>query len=523
MVRVVLTCDETLTSVYRNVPLFDFFGCVPAERIPAFVYNLLDTQLPHVNGVLKVAPYSLRKLEAALLQGGYDDVVLAHAGHVGRFIDEDTKVVGVSTMDPMGLGPVSMMFTYGGLFTPYTKKKFIELIRRLRTLRERRNLRFKIVVGGPGSWQLTMSNDWRELGIDHLVIGEVDHIAGQLFREIEQGDVEDVVKVREFPKVEEIPTIVGPTYKGMVEVMRGCGRNCRYCEPNLRRARHFPKWKVLGEIEVNVKAGMSHAWLHSEDIFLYGLKDHRNFYPNSEEIIDLFKVAMGHPGVTYANPTHGSISPVVADPHMVKKISEVVRAGPTKWIGIQIGLETGSVALIKRYMENKPKPFSAEEWQKVILEGTYILNKNYWFPAYTAIVGLPGETDEDALETARLIITMERFLKNRLGERAHFTVTPLSFIPIGMLKGGRFFNIEEELSEGRFLAIYHSWRHLAYEISTFLPQIVKDNLFNKMVFYPLVRFGIWMLLRAIRSWGIKKGFDPDKPLKPLEITMTISR
>ncbi len=33
-------------------------------------------------------------------------------------------------------------------------------------------------------------------------------------------------------------------------------------------------------------------------------------------------------------------------------------------------------------------------------------------------MGLPGETDEDVLETARLIVTIKRFLKSRLEERA---------------------------------------------------------------------------------------------------------
>ncbi len=119
---------------------------------------------------------------------------------------------------------------------------------------------------------------------------------------------------------------------------------------------------------------------------------------------------------------------------MIEEISRIVDAGPARWIGIQVGFETASPRLIGKYMNNKMKPFSPEEWPWVLLNGTYVFNKNYWFPAYTTILGLPGDTDDDEIMTARLIVTMERELEEKLGNRAHFTVTPLAFVPMGLLK-----------------------------------------------------------------------------------------
>src|SRR5438034_10304965 len=95
-------------------------------------------------------------------------------------------------------------------------------------------------------------------------------------------------------------------------------------------------------------------------------------------------------------------------------------------------------------MSLKVKPFSPDEWQDVIYSGTRIFNEYYWFPAYTIIVGLPGETTEDAVETVRLIGRTEHGLRKQSGDMAHFTVTPLSFVDVGVLKNCRFYNIADQ-------------------------------------------------------------------------------
>ena len=520
--RIVLTCDETLTSTYRSIPLADFMGCLPVEKLPSIIYNLIDSQVPHKNGVLIYAPYSLRKIEAALVRDGFKDVVVAHPNYIDRYVDEDTTIVGVSAMDPMGYGPVSMMFTSGGIFTSYTKKKFLKLIEKLRVLREKRNLRFKIMVGGAGTWQLTVSQAWKKLGIDHIVIGEVDHVIGDIFRKVEIGNAEEIIFVNSFPSIDEVPTIINPSYKGMIEVMRGCGRNCKFCTPNLRRARYYPIEKILEEVKVNVDAGLNHIWVHSDDVFLYRLEDHKNFHPNVDAVIELFSAIKNTLNVEYANPTHGSIAPVVAAPRMIKKLSEILDAGPDKWIGIQPGMETASPKLISRYMENKPKPFSTDEWPQILLEATYIFNKYYWYPAYTIIIGLPGETDEDDMETVSLVITMEKMLKEKLGSRNRFIIAPLSFVPMGLMSNHNFFHIIDEMTEARYLLIYYTIKHLAREIYSHLPDYTRHHPYKKFVVYPVTKIGVWSVLRALRSWGINHGYDPDKPIKPLDIHISIT-
>ena len=515
--RIVLTADETLTSTYRHIPLLDFLGCAPVERVPRPIYNLLDTQVPHDNGKLVFAPYGLRKVEAALLRDVFsrDEVVVAHPRHVEKFIDENTTIVGVNTMDPYGLGPVTMMFTEGGKLTSYTKFKFTSLMRRIRDYRKRKGYNFKIEVGGPGAWQLEMrENLTEELEVDHVMIGESEHVIADVFRDIESGSAEKFIHIKTWPTLEQIPNIVGATFKGMVEVMRGCGRGCRFCAPNLRTARYYPIEKIMAEIEVNLKVGQRTAWLHSEDIFNYMVEDRKNFYPNEDAVIGLFEEVLKK--VDFANPTHGTAAGALAAPKILKRVAELNHAGMHKWVGIQVGFETASPELIRKIANNKMKPYSADEWPWVLLNGTYVFNKFFWFPAYTSIIGLPWETDEDEIDTARLIVTMEKKLPEKLGPKAHFTVTPLAFVPMAALKNEEGFDVSENLTPGRVLHIYHAWRHLAWEVDHGLGLVTRGNP-AFLIFAPLAKMGSRLLVQSIRKWAMHNGIDVDKPLEPMNL------
>jgi len=213
MVRIVLSTDETLTSTYHDVPLLDFLGCAPVDKLPGWVFRILDSQIPDNNGILTMAPYGLRKIEAALLAQGFkrEEVVVAHPRKIGQFIDEKTTIVALYEMDPIGLGPVSMMFTNGGKWTNYTRFKFFQLVEKINALRERKGYKFKLIIGGPGAWQIDFRKEEREkLKIDHVIIGEADHVAGDIFRDIETGNADETVYIKSWPRVDEIPTIVAP-------------------------------------------------------------------------------------------------------------------------------------------------------------------------------------------------------------------------------------------------------------------------------------------------------------------------
>ncbi len=123
--------------------------------------------------------------------------------------------------------------------------------------------------------------------------------------------------------------------------MRGCGRNCQFCEPNLRIAKYYPKDKVEREIAVNRKIGNPNVWVHSEDIFLYKLEDKRGFMPNHDAVVDLFSTVMSQKGIGYANPTHGTAAPAWAesDPGHFRDRSERIQAAYRNPVRLGDGFE----------------------------------------------------------------------------------------------------------------------------------------------------------------------------------------
>lgn len=539
MARYVLLSDTTLSRNYRSVPLLDFLASAPTSRLPGSIYTFLRGPPPRsIDGRALLAPYSVRKLEAALLKSvPRDDVVVAQEDHLSQFVDEDTEVIGVSTMDPLGLGPLTMSYSvfFETSAPAYVQSEFEALLRRVNKARGGRKA--KILVGGPGVWELTVRPEELERnGIDFAFQGEADDIASDLFRYVaEEGDerteffrgyqtfddgfhkqwtadkrfITRYQFSRQFPALDDIPDIVGPSVKGMVEVMRGCGIGCDFCEVTLRPLRYYPPAKVRKELEVNVRAGVDNAWLHSDEIFAY---DHgRNFVPNEDSMLDLMNAVMSTPGVQRTNPTHGRISIPAAFPDLIAKLSRVMKAGPDNWIGLQVGIETGSDRLAAEHMPNKTLPLRVGpdgSWSEIVWRGTYVLNRHYWRPAFTVQVGQGGETQEDNWDTVALVNQMSNSeLEN--GTPFEFTVTPMQHVPLGLLKSRDFASMKLDPSQ---LAVYYAcYRHLAKEALRNASRASTDRgLGSRYVTGVLVGMGAWAMLRSVRRLCVKRGLDLDK-------------
>ena len=128
--------------------------------------------------------------------------------------------------------------------------------------------------------------------------------------------------------LDEIPEIVEPTMHGMIEVMRGCGRGCKFCDVTLRSLRYYSPEKVKKEIEVNIKkGGLDRAWVHSDDIFVYGMDPTttKNMEPNRDALEELFTAIMST-GVKHTNPTHGTLAGAIADEKLIPNLSKIINA-----------------------------------------------------------------------------------------------------------------------------------------------------------------------------------------------------
>ena len=568
--KIVLTADRTLMSNYRGISLATFFGCAPAldpHRDPnSFWYKILKNQvtpkilfdficnpIPHENGVAKYAPYGLRKVEAGLLRDGFkrEDVVVAHPDHVEKFIGPDTQVVGTYEMDPLGMGPVTMTFTYGRKQISYDEYYNIYLHKKINEAKKKNGSNAKVISGASGTWQYNYDPEKiEELGLYAILEGElggiapeIDGHAGRFFNYLIDGEFENMnpfrkrsdfkVDIREFkredktihgrfvnfwdrPELDEIPEIVEPSMHGMIEVMRGCGRGCKFCDVTLRSLRYYSPEKVKKEIEVNIKkGGLRNAWIHSDDIFVYGMdpRTNKEMEPNREALEELFTAVMST-GIEHTNPTHGTLAGAIADEKLIPNISKIIKSSPTNLIGIQCGFETGSLRLIEKYADRKLAPFSPAEWHWVVKEGVKTLNEHYWVPAFTLIMGLDNdETPEDSWETVRLISELEREQPESM-----FTTTPLTFVPIGLLEKSEFFNIGNEMSPAQLGVMYKTWQHnFKYGIQKFMTKTGSSQTqVQRKFFNMLARTLGGVPLSAMEKYARRKGREHEQVIEKVK-------
>jgi len=358
------------------------------------------------DGTAKYAPYGLRKIEAVLIREfGEHTVAVAHPYNLEKFVGPETKVIGVSSMEPAGTGFVSRTYTslvgFGG--EPVAAAEFRDLI----TKPILRKWGAKIILGGSGAWQIHRAKLQKKYGIDCIVMGEGEKTATEIFRKALNGEKLPRVVETEPPDPKEISCIMNPSIFGTVEITRGCGRGCKFCSPMMRRRYSFPLDHILKEVKLNAKNGTRMIILASEDIFLYRCDN--KFLPNREAIVKLINSIAAVPGVEFIQPAHAALAPVVYDPEIVEEIGPVLReksywvTNETRHSSVEVGMETGSIRLMKKYMSGKMLPYKPEEWHDVVTKAIEIMNENYIWPLATLIVGLPGETEKDTTATLELV------------------------------------------------------------------------------------------------------------------------
>jgi radical SAM superfamily enzyme YgiQ (UPF0313 family) len=419
---VVLTADRTLMSEYRGGIFLGFSACAPKGLIPDWLYfSMLCPSVPvNGNGSVKYAPCGTRKVEAALLNHGFrsKDVIVAHPDHLDKVVGSKTKVLGVTETDPLGIAPATSTFTQLFNGEAYMNIKFKQLLNHPAV----KKYRPKIVVGGPGAWQLEEKKSRKGLGIDCVMIGESEKVVGSLFESAVDGKELPEVVQGKVVETEEIPLIKEATIDGIIEIARGCGRGCDFCVPTLQRYRCLPIKDILKEVKVNLRAGRR-PLLHAEDVLRYKAK---GLEVNPEAVVDLFKTVKSYPGVKSVAMSHFALSSIASAPEVVEEITNILVADEEcGWLSGQTGLETGSSRLIEANMKGKCKPFEPEDWPQVVVDAFEIMSKNRWVPCATLIIGLPGETDRDLELTINLLDELRGFKS---------LIVPLFLVSMGGLK-----------------------------------------------------------------------------------------
>ena len=418
---VVLTADRTLMAAYDL--LFD--GMVAASETstapPALLANLLMPRPRALDGRVLTAPLGLRRIEAALLAGGFtaDEVTVADEAHLDTAIGSDTRIAAVSVGEPGGRGMNSTTMTAisGGHSYPQ-----VMCHRMLRAVRRRLPVGAKIVAGGPGAWQLAGDADLRaELGIDHVVTGYAEGNAAEIIRALVNGVSLPVIIPGVDVSAEAIPAIRGATTMGAVEISRGCGLGCMFCTLARVPMRHLPVETIATDVAINVATGNTSVALLSEDFFRYGAD---GVTANPAALLALLERLRRTLGLRLIQTDHANVCSIAqfTDDELSAVRAAMVGAMPHDFPWVNVGVETASGRLL-RANGGGPKMgrVSPETWRTHCAEQLRRLCRAGFFPLASLVMGLPGEEEEDVQRTLEWVESLH-------GER--LAIFPVLFAPI---------------------------------------------------------------------------------------------
>jgi hypothetical protein len=424
---IVLTAPLTETIDHAG-----YFIQMALASLPKRMEALIDQKYPswrdverNSDGSARYMPAGVRLVEASILRH-FDagDVVCCYPDDLPKFIGPRTRVVGVSTHNPLGVTFAAGVYAsiFGSSREPINSCYARDLFLRLKDNPYRRN--FKVLVGGSGGWQIAQTGRYDDLGVDCVVEGrsESEETLELFHKAIRGEDLPRFVEVKHPADAGGLLTPHKRTTFGVVEMTTGCGRRCQFCLPDLNPQIDFPKARIMEAVRANVRDGNSQISLATEDMFIWGqVRTGVPFYfPNREALLDLFRDVVGTDGVKHHLLSHCTMAPSVVDPKLIEGLSDLLLdKSPVKLPALSthpegrilsplIGMETGSVRMAKQIMPGKGVPFPIDEWPSVLIQGLTTLNRNNWFPVLTLMVGNPGETDEDCKATLDVLYEVER-------------------------------------------------------------------------------------------------------------------
>jgi radical SAM superfamily enzyme YgiQ (UPF0313 family) len=453
-----------------------FFIQMSLASIPGWMEWVIDKKYPTWRAVpttpegrAGTAPAGLRVLEAVLAREfGGDQVVVCYPEQLPDFIGERTRVVGVSTHNPLGTTFAAGVYAsiFGSSREPVNALYARRMFDTIRECRERHP--FAVILGGSGAWQIEETGTEADFGIDTVVRGRAESAdVIDLFRRALEG--EPLPRTLEANHPHDAAQLLVPetrTSFGVVEMTTGCGRRCAFCQPDLNPRISVPKAPIMDAVRANVAAGNRQISLATEDMFVWRTDEAGLpfFVPNRTELLDLYRSIVDHPGVEQITLSHATIAPALVDPDLIAELSDMLLdRSPIRLKAVSthpehralaplIGIETGSVRIARQIMAGKALPFDIKDWPHIVLDGLGILNRNNWFPVCTLIVGSPGETDEDSMATLDLLYEAER-------RGLHCMWVPSIFTPLvnTRMEHGEGVRETQQLSKLQWQVIMKAW------------------------------------------------------------------
>lgn len=293
---VLAACDSESSEYLRSAWRQMLLATLPARYAKALGTDWSSTNEIKPDGQAMYVPNGLRVVEALLLEDFSEgDIAVCYTDQLELFVGDDTRVVGVHAHNPLGITFATEV--YAGLSgrdcEPINAAEFRRLI--LHPAIHRHKPHLKLIVGGPGAWQIEhkrLLDEWR---IDCLVNGEAEDVIRPLFlAAVNGGELPRKVDGNS-PALESIPSIRHRSTLGVVEITRGCGRGCHFCSMSLRHGKSIPLQQIVGNVCAQAAEGADSIMLTTEDLFLYEKGD--RFQPNLPALKKLFESVCGVDGI----------------------------------------------------------------------------------------------------------------------------------------------------------------------------------------------------------------------------------
>lgn len=491
--EIVLSTDRTMMSNHHGKEFLGFLATGPAMGVPEKLWQWLTAPKVPVDelGRPREAPYGMRKVEAVLVDAGFKAAII-DPDHLDKHLDT-MKVLMIGHHDFFAYGPPSSEWWSLTGKEPLNRvcfKRFMESP----AVRKAKKKGVRIIAGGPAAWQWLWELElWHKWGVDTIIEGEVERIIVDVVEKALNGEpLPDYIYVGpgDSPSVEEIPVIKAGSVNGLVEIMRGCPRGCRFCSVTLRPLRFIPLEKIREEIRVNIRAGIKGAILHSEDVFLYGADGVK---PRPEPLLKLHKMVVEEIGekgdLAWSHASLSAIKYAEEEHRVVSRImEEYVLNDHRRFIGVEVGIETLSPRLARIIMPGKSAPYPAETWPDVVEDAFRIMHENKIVPAATLILGLPWEKPDDVVYTAEMLDRLRPYRS---------IIVPMFFVPMGALKKKDWF-LKDHIKPEHVEVLKKTLEHTLYWAEDII-----NKMYLKEPFLLPVRIGLKMFIKYVK-WKTRR-------------------
>jgi len=149
-------------------------------------------------------------------------------------------------------------------------------------------------------------------------------------------------------------------------------------------------------------------------------------------------------------------------------------------------------------MRGKVYPFAPEEWSRVVEEGFELLSENHIVSCSTVMLGLPGEDENDIMQTLDVVKRLEPYRS---------IIVPLLFTPMETTR----LEYAKPLHKDNMSPLHHElftacWAHNL----NWFPRLWKDyshdhNLFVRSIINMVIKLGTGPVRRKIHRYARQHG------------------